>query len=47
MLEDPDSTKSLGTGVCINFSVLSASHELHTAQEQQDVKGCKGQHSKR
>lgn len=45
MLEDPDSTTSLGMGVRINFSVLSASHELHTAWEQQDVRGCKGQQS--
>lgn len=44
MLEDPDST-SLGMGVHINFSTLSASHELHAAQEQQDVRGCKGQQS--
>lgn len=43
MLEDPDSTMSLGMWVCVKFSVLWVSHDLHTAQEQQDVRGCKGQ----
>jgi len=45
VLEAPDFTTSLGIGVRISFSILSDSHELHTAQEQQDVRGCKGQQS--
>lgn len=42
MLEGPDSTVPLSMGVSINVSVLSASHELCAAQEQQDDRGCKG-----